>query len=246
MSPPRSACRWHIDDDLHPRVRPSDLPRPGVRRNGSDRSRHRQPRATARILQQPERLPRARRLALDSECEPIVAATLALLSLLVGSSDDRERTFEKLRVEGPLFTRLCEYIDGHLNEDDLTVDRLCFHFGLSRASLYRMFDPIGGVATHIRNRRLDRAFGALLAPASRRDCIGLIAERYGFRNEETFARAFKARFHVSPRELRQRGIAALDMVERGGEPVDDVVRRWLRGLGTAPPSRSAPHDPVAE
>ena len=176
--------------------------------------------------------------AQDSDCEKIVAATLALLSVLV-TNVDLAPAPGRVPSSESLFGRLCEYIDEHLGESDLTVPRLCSHFGLSRASLYRIFDPMGGVTTHIRNRRLARAFTALISPHAASERISKVAARCGFDNEDTFARAFKARYEVGPMQLRQRGLQALAILDAGVEPVDNIVGQWMRSLsgGRERPSR---------
>ena len=47
---------------------------------------------------------------------------------------------------------------------DLSADALCGRFRISRTQLYRMFEPLGGVASYIQARRLDRAFAQLRDP----------------------------------------------------------------------------------
>lgn len=86
------------------------------------------------------------------------------------------------------------FIDGRLDDDALSASKVARHLGLSRSAMYRIFEPIGGVDTAIRHRRLDRAMRAILT--------GNAAEsrtaRAGFKNEEQFARAFQARFGARP------------------------------------------------
>jgi AraC-like DNA-binding protein len=48
------------------------------------------------------------------------------------------------------------FFDTHLTSPALEADMLVGNFGLSRASLYRLFSPIGGVAAYIRRERLRR------------------------------------------------------------------------------------------
>jgi AraC-like DNA-binding protein len=63
------------------------------------------------------------------------------------------------------FVTVSRYIEANLGARDLGVDKLARTFGLSRASLYRLFEPVGGVASYIRTRRLARARQELTTPA---------------------------------------------------------------------------------
>jgi AraC-like DNA-binding protein len=49
---------------------------------------------------------------------------------------------------------------------DVSVDRLCRQFQISRATLYRLFEPEGGLWRHIQDQRLNRAFQQLASPAA--------------------------------------------------------------------------------
>lgn len=101
------------------------------------------------------------------------------------------------------YAEICRYIEANLTDPTLSVDWLGDRFGTSRATLYRMFDRAGGVASFIRERRLARAHRALSAVQSSRERISALAARLGFRNEDTFARAFKERYGVSPSHYRE-------------------------------------------
>ncbi len=47
------------------------------------------------------------------------------------------------------------FIERNLARTDLSPTLICRQFGLSRSALYRLFEPIGGIAACIRNRRLE-------------------------------------------------------------------------------------------
>ncbi|USQ95721.1 helix-turn-helix domain-containing protein [Caulobacter sp. RL271] len=127
--------------------------------------------------------------------------------------------------------RVRRFIDAHLADPDLGAERLCRQFGLSRASLYRLFAPLGGVSEHIRNRRLRRVFDALSDPAQPL-AMAQVAERYGFTVWSSFSRAFKTRFGMTPGEARGQGAtaaarASVLQAANGGLP------DWLRALDAA-------------
>ena len=73
--------------------------------------------------------------------------------------------------------------------------------GLSRSSLYRLFENDGGVARYIQQVRLAMAHDALRDPVMAGRTIGVIAKAHGFPSPLIF-RAFRAAYGLSPREAR--------------------------------------------
>src|SRR5262249_27356971 len=49
-------------------------------------------------------------------------------------------------------------------QGELSVDELCRRFQISRATLYRLFEPDGGLWRYIQDQRLHRAFQKLASP----------------------------------------------------------------------------------
>ena len=74
---------------------------------------------------------------------------------------------------------------------------------MSVASLYRLFEPVGGVACYIRTRRLARARKELTAPGLQDHRIGPIAYRAGFQSIPAFNRAFREAYGETPRSARK-------------------------------------------
>ena len=74
--------------------------------------------------------------------------------------------------------------------------------GLSRSSLYRLFENDGGVARYIQQVRLAMAHDALRDPVMAGRTIGVIAKAHGFPEPTDFSRAFRAAYGLSPREAR--------------------------------------------
>ena len=96
--------------------------------------------------------------------------------------------------------RLNAYILGNL-KGDLSVDRLCRVFKLSRVDLYACFKHAFQTtpAEFIRRARLERAKELLETPLS----VTQIARETGICDYNYFSKIFKARFGVSPREYRK-------------------------------------------
>jgi AraC-like DNA-binding protein len=97
---------------------------------------------------------------------------------------------------------ICRYIESNLGARDLGVDKLVRTFGLSRASVYRLFEPLEGVATYIRSRRLERAHQEICAAGLDSRRIAPIAYGVGFRSMAAFNRAYQEAYACTPRESR--------------------------------------------
>lgn len=79
--------------------------------------------------------------------------------------------------------------------------------GVSRSGLYRIFDPLGGVAAYIQYERLHEAHARLLDPRDPRPIVD-IARSVGMLDASGFSRAFKRMFGCTPREARAIGQSA--------------------------------------
>jgi AraC-like DNA-binding protein len=115
-------------------------------------------------------------------------------------------------------------IDSDLGAD-LTPEVLRARLNLSRASLYRAFAPLGGVASFIRERRLVRIHAIVSAGGTQP--VKLLAAEFGFASGTHLTRAFRARFGYSLSALRQRTNAQVAPATDG---VTQEFRRWLGAL----------------
>lgn len=82
------------------------------------------------------------------------------------------------------------------------ADAICKIVGVSRRTLYRLFETEGGVLHYIQSRRLERIRSILANPSDTRR-ISEIAAEFGFLRGDHFARVFKQQFGQSARDLRQ-------------------------------------------
>lgn len=132
---------------------------------------------------------------------------------------------ELLRVQG--------FIKAHLAALDLGPDMIAAALGISRARLYRLFAPVGGIAEYIREQRLRRCLTDLVSAKQAHRQVAEIAYAWGFSDPTHFARAFKQRFGRTPSEVRR---AATPLARRDRPSVDPRVgdrlhEDWLAGLG---------------
>ncbi len=108
-------------------------------------------------------------------------------------------------MEGVTLGAIRTYIRRNLESQTLTPDHLCRHFGCSRAQLYRMFAPLGGVSSYIRDARLDRCLEQLVRSDGGSQKIIDVALRWGFSSHSHFCRLFKQTFGISPSDALDRG-----------------------------------------
>ncbi|MCR6497784.1 helix-turn-helix domain-containing protein [Shinella sp. CPCC 101442] len=165
----------------------------------------------------------------QAEAPAIVAATANLVTNLVGPQIN-DRSQPSPTVRGAVIMEIRRYIEQQMAHPDLGPDHLCKMFGLSRASLYRLFEPVGGVTDYIRTRRLRAAFDTLANDNKR--TVGEIAYASGFPDISAFSRAFRHQFGMSPSEVRETG-------DRKPRPLSSVERQaaasvhdWLRIIGS--------------
>lgn len=94
------------------------------------------------------------------------------------------------------------FIEDRLGDPELGPGAVLSAFSLSRATLYRMFESVGGVAAFILERRLHRAFQLITALDADKPRIKQLAQDLGFAHASAFSRAFKKQFGLSPQEMR--------------------------------------------
>lgn len=109
--------------------------------------------------------------------------------------------------EAVLIEKAIAFVDENLADTKLTPLRIGRHLGTSRSSMYRLFEPLGGVRRVVLQRRLDRAVHTLLSEQATRPPWRKIAAEHGFGSEAHFSRAFRAQFSLTPRVFH-------DMVRR--------------------------------
>lgn len=99
--------------------------------------------------------------------------------------------------------RIQQYIDDHLDDEDLSLDTISSAHNLSARYVNKLFEREGvSTARWIRMRRLERCRADLENPEKRKSSISEIAFAHGFGNISSFNRAFKARFKLAPTALR--------------------------------------------
>lgn len=146
----------------------------------------------------------------SSEITYVVEATRSLVAVCLAPS--RDRLIEaQAPIDATLLGRARRMIDDRLGDHDLTPETLCAALGVSRSRLYRIFEPLGGVASYIRKHRLLRTRDALSDTTDTRS-IARIAEQWGFIDASVYSRTFRQEFGISPKEARDIGWASDGLV----------------------------------
>jgi AraC-like DNA-binding protein len=123
-----------------------------------------------------------------------------------------------------------QYIARHFANPRLTPEFLAAHFQVSRAHLYRLFKPYGGVSEYIRDRRLDWSLMELSKPGRNQARIIDIALAAGFASESHFSRLFRQAYGITPKDARQ-GIKPVASPALGADGLlDQRHLDWLRTL----------------
>jgi AraC-like DNA-binding protein len=132
----------------------------------------------------------------------------ALLSLAGGVVANELEKSDVLSTECQrqvLFRRIQRFIECHLGDADLTPTMIAQAHHISVRTVHRLFESQSWtVAEWIRTRRLSRCRQDLIEPWYGDRTIQAIASRWGFTKPQTFIRAFRAAYGMSPMEYRRR------------------------------------------
>ncbi|MEZ0171148.1 helix-turn-helix domain-containing protein [Microvirga sp. TS319] len=127
--------------------------------------------------------------------------------------------------------RAMRFIESRLASATLNAVAVCHAVGVSRRTLYRLFDQEGGVQRYIQARRLERVHSALIDPADTQR-ISEVAAGFGFLRTDHFARAFRQQFGQSASDARNQSRGP--EVDPAASPIESGTWRdfddWIRTL----------------
>jgi AraC-like DNA-binding protein len=167
---------------------------------------------------------------------PIIAQ--ATTDMIAACSHSAAETVERARaaIEMTMLERIQRHISNRLDSPELHAEALCGLFAISRTRLYRLFEPLGGVANYIQEQRLVLAYSELSNPAHDHRRIYEIAFSRGFSSEAHFSRLFRQTFGQSPSEVRARAGVTLATAGRPvpvGSASGSSYEEWVRQLRRA-------------
>ena len=97
--------------------------------------------------------------------------------------------------------RATEYIRDNIHRADLSVAEVASYTHVSRATLYRAFESVGGLKHFISDERISVAKSMLRLGHTHRGQISNVAYRSGFTSPEHFSRVFKTHTGLTPTQF---------------------------------------------
>ncbi|MEJ8855232.1 helix-turn-helix domain-containing protein [Variovorax robiniae] len=132
------------------------------------------------------------------EAPGLSRATVGLVaSSVISSPEAREQA--GLAIQNGLLHRARCVVEQNLRVEGFGPLQLGKQLGVSRSSLYRLFEPLGGVSQYVKERRLAHAH-ELLCRGEGEQSIAALAEQFGFKTATHFSRAFREQFGYCARE----------------------------------------------
>jgi len=103
-------------------------------------------------------------------------------------------------LDKELLSKIVAYVEENMADNNLSVEKMCDHIGMSRMNLHRRLHAIMGKTTSefIREIRMKRA-GQLLSSGSKR--ISEVMFEIGISSNAHFNRYFKEMYGISPKEF---------------------------------------------
>ncbi|MDY6922358.1 MAG: helix-turn-helix domain-containing protein [Pseudomonadota bacterium] len=156
--------------------------------------------------------------SLDHDALPTLSRTFVeLLSVAIGPQTAGGAAAHR-REEFNRREAVQRVIERRLEDPSLNAAEIVNASGVSRATLYRLFQPHGGVDTFLTGRRL-AAVRTILERPDDTSTIASLAERFAFRSEKDLSVAFRDRFGISMSAYRR-------MVDDPAQAVSMMKRRW--------------------
>ncbi|MET0916899.1 MAG: helix-turn-helix domain-containing protein [Burkholderiales bacterium] len=161
------------------------------------------------------------------DANAVTAATLQLFAAAIdGSAATRERA--QPVIESSQLRQACRHIESHLADPALSAESIASFFRMSRATLYRLFEPLGGVAAYIKERRLLRIHAALATSGST-SRVQHLAEAHGFKSTTHMSREFRRLFGYTPTQAHGQGAVPITTLAPSGHRTVQF-HDWVRAM----------------
>jgi AraC-like DNA-binding protein len=141
-------------------------------------------------------------LAPDDGDEFLAETTIGLVRRVLHANLSFHRSAQA--PSGLLRARIKQYILAHLNDPDLSIDRIAAAMGCSKRYLHQVFAAEHvTIERHIWQRRIEHCCQALAAQGQSEKSISEIAFEWGFNSSAHFSRLFKSEVGVAPTSYRR-------------------------------------------
>lgn len=128
--------------------------------------------------------------------ETLKSLITGVLRQLVGRKIDRNAMHIAIEQAARM------YILDNIRKPNLSAAEISHAIGVSRSSLYRLFEEDGGVQKHISTTRLVLAHASLASELGGRGQVGQVAAEFCFADQFAFSKAFRREFGVSPKDIQ--------------------------------------------
>ncbi|WP_232630534.1 helix-turn-helix domain-containing protein [Methylobacterium sp. Leaf118] len=173
----------------------------------------------ARLLDVYRRLPTTR----AHEAPALADEFVAFLRRLLDGSKATD-VLDGHELDGGLMALARMIVQANLSRPDLSPEFIAGQMQVSRATLYRLFEPEGGVMHFVQGERLEAVRDALADPLETRT-LSRLAEVFGFSSISQLSRSFRHRYGVPPQAWR----GERRVVQRiSGQGTVQHVWKWLR------------------
>ncbi|SFK42817.1 AraC-type DNA-binding protein [Pseudovibrio ascidiaceicola] len=163
----------------------------------------------------------------DEDVTPIVECIAKLVANQMNNGPSPSFALDENSQTAARFLQAAEYISRTYANPRLNSTEVAHHLNVSRTTLYRLFEPMGGFVAFLRYIRMKHAMRKLLHSGSDAVKIQQIAESCGFSHASSFTRSFKEHYGVSPRDILMDITAGQDIQLRTSS---GIFANWLATL----------------
>ncbi len=146
---------------------------------------------------------------------------IASVKMAMGVAPQRDDI--RMHAREALFRKIRRFIERELDSPNLSTETLLHQFGASRATLYRMFEPMGGVRNYITYRRAASALIDIAGSQEQRGAVKAACDRWGFSSPGNFNRTVQRLFGNSPIALLHGRRDPMDRTE----PLTHIIQDYL-------------------
>lgn len=174
-------------------------------------------------------LKRLARSMSSQQAAELAPATASLVSACLNTSESKTHNGQ-LGVSTAQTIAAKQFIESHIKSPHLTPDFIAKNTGISRSKLYELFRSYNGIATYIKERRLNLALKHIIDPKLSHLPIISIALDCGFTSDSDFSRSFKKHFGCTPKDARQQGMEMAHSSIQDQHGLDRSYEHWLKTM----------------
>ena len=136
--------------------------------------------------------------ATRSEVSALEAGILGLMRALLHQHRAEEEDLASFRKAQILAMR--KFVEQNFMQADISTVAMCTRFGVSRSSLFRAFEEVGGLASYAARCRVMALFEELAVTKPTRGVVAKIAPNWGFPDANQLHRQFVRHIGIPPSE----------------------------------------------